>query len=157
MRGRFAQRGEQEPREVRRRPAALARRHVGRGPGGDDPPALVAGARTHVDDVIAAGGDAHVVLNADDGVALVDEPVQHAEEQAHVLEVQAGRRLVEDVQRATGVALAQLRGQLDALRLAAGERRRALAEVDVAEADIVQRLELLPDAPMLIAAMELPW
>ena len=59
---------------------------------------------------------------------------------AHVLEVQAGRRLVEDVERAPGVALRQLGRELHALRLAAGERRRALAEVDVAEPDVVQRL-----------------
>ena len=37
------------------------------------------------------------------------------------------------------------RGELDALRLAAGERRRRLAELDVAEADIEQGLELLLD------------
>ena len=37
----------------------------------------------------------------------------------------------------------QLGGQLDALRLAARERGRRLAEADVAEPDVVQRLELL--------------
>ncbi len=41
--------------------------------------------------------------------------------------------------------LGELLRELDALGLAAGERGRGLAEVDVAEADVVQRLELLPD------------
>ena len=40
-----------------------------------------------------------------------------------------------------GRDLAELRGELDALRLAARERRRRLAELDVVEADVVQRLQ----------------
>ena len=76
--------------------------------------------------------------------------MQHVEQHAHVLEVQSGRRLVEDVERASRVALRQLGRELHALRLAAGERRRALAEVDVAEPDVVQRLELLADARLVL-------
>ena len=64
---------------------------------------------------------------------------QHAEQLADVLEVQTGRRLVEDVDGPAGGALLQLAGELDALRLAAGERRRRLAEADVAEPDVDQR------------------
>ena len=75
----------------------------------------------------------------------VDEAVEHVEQLVDVVEVQAGRRLVEDVERPAGGALAQLLGELDALRLAAGQRRRRLAEVDVVEADAGQGLELLPD------------
>ena len=56
-----------------------------------------------------------------------------------------GRRLVEDVERPPGGDLRQLRRELDALRLAAGERRRRLAELDVVEADVVQRLQPPPD------------
>ena len=67
------------------------------------------------------------------------------EQLAHVVEVQAGRRLVEDVERPAGAAPLQLARELDALRLAAGERRRRLAELDVAEADVVERLQLAPD------------
>ena len=51
----------------------------------------------------------------------VDEPLQHFEQVAHVLEREAGRRLVEDVQRPAGAALRQLGRELDALRLAAGD------------------------------------
>ena len=71
----------------------------------------------------------------------VDQPLQHLEQPLDVREVQAGRRLVEDVERPARRDLAQLRSQLDALRLAAGQRRRRLAEPHVVEPDVVQRLE----------------
>jgi hypothetical protein len=73
------------------------------------------------------------------------QAVQHLEQHFDVLEMQAGGRFVEDVQRAAGVALGEFERQLDALRLAAGQRGRALAEGDVAEADIDQRLQLARD------------
>ncbi len=44
-----------------------------------------------------------------------------------------------------GRALRQFLGELDALRFAARKRGRRLAELDVAEADVEQRLELLLD------------
>ena len=67
--------------------------------------------------------------------------LEHVEQLADVVEVQAGRRLVEEVERPAGVGPGQLGGQLDALGLAAGERRRRLAEREVAEADVGQRLQ----------------
>ena len=71
-----------------------------------------------------------------------DEDLEQARD---VVEVEAGRRLVEDVEGLAGRPLRQLGGQLDALRLAAGERRGRLAEVDVAHPDVVERLELVAD------------
>jgi hypothetical protein len=82
------------------------------------------------------------VLDDDDRVAGLDEPVQDLEQLLDVGEVEAGRRLVEDVERLAGRAPRQLGRQLHPLRLAAGQRRRRLAEVDVAEADVVERLQL---------------
>ena len=116
----------------------------------DDRPAARAALRAEVDDPVGGLDHVEVVLDHDHRVAAVDQPVQHLEQQAHVLEVQAGRRLVEDVERAPGVPLGQLGGELHALRLAAGQRRRGLAEVDVAEPDVVQRLELLADARLVL-------
>ena len=81
-----------------------------------------------------------------DGVAGVAQLVQHRQQQLDVGEVQPGGRLVEDVQRAPGVALAKLQRQLHALRLAARQRGRALAQLDVAQADVEQRLQLARDA-----------
>ena len=101
--------------------------------------------RAQVDEAVGGLDDVEVVLDDDDGVAGVGQAVEHAEEPVDVLEVQAGGRLVEDVERLAGGAAAELLGELDALRLAAGESRRRLPEVDVVEADVAQCLELLAD------------
>ena len=50
------------------------------------------------------------------------------EQLAHVLEVQAGGGLVQDVERLAGLAALQLAGKLHALRLAAGQRGGRLAQ-----------------------------
>ena len=65
-----------------------------------------------------------VVLDDDDRVALIDELVQNVEQLVRVLEMQPGRRLVEDVERLPRSAARQLLRQLDTLRLAATERGR---------------------------------
>ena len=77
-----------------------------------------------------------MVLDGDDGVAGVDEPLEHAEQPRGVRGVEAGGRLVEQVQRAAGRATAEFLRELDALRLAAGQHRRRLAQLQVAEPDI---------------------
>ena len=43
--------------------------------------------------------DVEVVLDDDHGVAGIDQALEHAEQPPDVLEVQAGGRLVEDVER----------------------------------------------------------
>ena len=50
--------------------------------------------------------------------------------------MQAGGGLVEDVQRVPALGALQLGRELDALRLAAGQLGRRLAEAQVAEADL---------------------
>ena len=60
--------------------------------------------------------------------------MQHFEQLRDVVEVQARRRLVQDVERAAGRAARQLLGELHPLRLAAGQRRRLLADLDVGQA-----------------------
>ena len=75
-----------------------------------------------------------------------DQAVEHFEQLADVLEVEAGGGLVEDVEGLAGGSARQLLRQLDALRLAAAERGRALADLDVAEADLLQHAHLVADA-----------
>ena len=123
---------------------AVARDLLGRALG-DDPAAPVAALRTEVDDPVGGLDDVEVVLDDEDRVAAVDQPVEDLEQLLDVGEVEPGRRLVEDVERPAGRPPRQLGRQLDPLRLAARQRRRRLAEVDVAEADVVERLELGPD------------
>ena len=68
-----------------------------------------------------------------------------AEQLAHVVEVEAGRRLVEDVEGLPGAPPRELGGELDALGLPAREGGRGLAERDVAEPDLPQGPELPGD------------
>ena len=62
------------------------------------------------------------------GIPRVNESVQHFEELLYVGKVQARGRLVKQVESLAGRPLAQLTGQLDALRFAARQRVAALAE-----------------------------
>ena len=107
----------------------------------DQPAPFVARFGAHVDDPVGRLDHVQVVLDHHDRVAQVDQAVEHVEQLGQVVEVQAGGRLVEQVERAAGVGARQLGRQLDALGLAAGERRRRLAEREVVEPHVAQRLQ----------------
>src|SRR5215217_7047457 len=76
----------------------------------DDPAAVVAGAGTEVDEPVGVRHDRLVVLDDDDRLAGVDDPVEQAEQLLDVGEVQARGRLVEDVDVAP---LRHLGGELE--------------------------------------------
>src|SRR5450755_2419598 len=69
--------------------------------------------------------------------------MQHVEQLAHVVEVQSGRRLIEQVKSFAGLALAQFASEFNALRFAARKSHGGLTEMNVSQADIDQRLQLL--------------
>src|SRR5688572_27364688 len=121
---------------------------------GDNGPALVPALGPEVDDPVRGLDDIEVVLDHQHRVPAIHEAVQDVEQQSHVLEMQAGRRLVEDVQGAARVAPRKLRRELHALRFAAGQRRRALAEVDIAESHVVEGLQFLADAWLVLEERE---
>jgi len=98
-----------------------------------DPPAVVARAWAEVDDPVGVGHNGLVVLDHDHRLAAVDETVQQAKQVRHVGEMKASGRLVEHVYAAVA---AQVRGQLEALPLAAGQGGERLADAQVAEPDI---------------------
>ena len=75
----------------------LGRDLLGRA-GGDRHAALLAALRAQVDDPVGALDDVEVVLDHDHAVARVDEPLEHLQQALDVGEVQAGGRLVEDVE-----------------------------------------------------------
>ena len=108
---------------------------------GHDLAAAVAALGAEVDEPVRGLDHLEIVLDHDNGIALLDQFVQHLEQFRDVVEMQSGRRLVQDVQGSAGGALRQLLGELDALRLAARERGGLLADMDVVEADAVQKLE----------------
>ncbi len=86
-----------------------------------------------------------MVFDADDAVAQVHKPVQHAEQLSQIVEVQPGRRLVENVNRLAGRGASQFGRELQTLRLATRQRRRALPKRQVAEAHVIERLQEPPD------------
>jgi hypothetical protein len=81
---------------------------------------VLAGARADVDDPVGGADRVLVVLDDDEGVAEVAQPDQRLDEPPVVALVQPDARLVEHVEHADQ-ARADLGGQPDPLRLAAGE------------------------------------
>src|SRR6185436_18642627 len=135
---------QQPPKVLTRMAVSACRELLGR-PLGDDLPAAVAAFRTEVDHPVRGLDHIQVVFDDHNRVACVAQPVQHVQQHPDVVEVQAGGRLIQYVQRTAGVALGEFERELDALRRAAGQRDRALAELDIAQADVGQRFEFLAD------------
>ena len=81
-----------------------------------------------------------VVLDHDDGISQVAQPAQSGEEARVIALVQADARLVENVEHA-GQAGADLRGEPDALRLAARKRAAFAIEREIPEADFEEELQ----------------
>ena len=73
--------------------------HLFRRPLDDDLPAARAPLGAEVDDPVGPLHDVEVVLDDEDGIAGVDEPLENDEELADVGHVEPRRRLVEDVER----------------------------------------------------------
>lgn len=118
---------------------------VFRGAGGDDLTAVLTAFGAHVDNPIGGFDDVEVMLDDDHGVAAVDEFTKDFEQTADIVGVEAGGRLVEDIEGLAGTAASELSGELDALGFAAGEGGGRLAELDVAEADFLDGFELRED------------
>ena len=70
------------------------------------------------------------------------KPIEHLQKLLDVIEVQARGGLIQNVKRAARLASAEFAAQLDALRLAAGKRGGRLAQMNVPQAHIHQRLQL---------------
>ncbi len=103
---------------------------------------MLAAAGAQVHHVVGVGDHVQVVLDDHDGGAVLDEVLQHADEGFHVQRVQPDGGLVEDEEGVVLVA-AHLAGQLQALGLAAGKCRCGLAQSEIAQAQIVEDLQLV--------------
>ena len=106
-------------------------------PCGDDLAAVDAGAGADVDDVVGGADRVLVVLDDEDGVAEIAQALERLEQARVVALMQADRRLVEHVEHA-GEARADLRGEADALALAARQRAGGARERQIVEADVVE-------------------
>ena len=109
-----------------------------------DPPALLAGTQPHVDDRVGDADHVSVVLDDEDGVALIAKLPQDRDQPLVVARVEADRRLVEHVERVDERG-PERRRQVDALRFAARERRRQPIERQVVEPDVAQEPQPLAD------------
>ena len=112
--------------------------------GVEQAPARRTGARAEVNDPVRRPDDVGVVLDHDDGCPGAHQAVEHGQQPGQVVRMQAGRGFVEDQHLSRQRALAQIARQLDALRLAARQGGRGLAERQVAQADIAQRRQDVP-------------
>ena len=99
--------------------------------------AVHARAGTDVDDVVGRADRVLVVLDHDHRVAEVAQPGQRAEQALVVALMQADGRLVEHIHHADQAG-ADLRGEADALRLAAGQRVGLAIQREVVQADVVE-------------------
>ena len=118
--------------------------HVGIRALRDDFAAMHAGAGADVDDVVGKADRILVVLDDDHGVAEVAQARERAEQALVVALVQADRRFVEHVHHADQ-SRADLRGEADALRFAAGQAVGLAIEREVIEADIDEEAQPLAD------------
>jgi hypothetical protein len=79
-----------------------------------------------------------VMLDDDDRVAVVDEPVQQCQELVHVRQVQTGGGLVQHV---GGGLLRHVDGQFEPLPLTSGQGGERLAQAEVAQAHVGEPVE----------------
>ncbi len=82
--------------------------------------AAIAAFRAEIDHPVRGLDDFEIVLDHDNAVSLSDQFMQDLEQLGDIVKMQSGRRLVENVERAAGRALAEFFCEFDALRFAAG-------------------------------------
>ncbi|MNS29484.1 hypothetical protein D3C72_614860 [compost metagenome] len=103
-----------------------------------------AGGRAHVDDVVGGQDGLLVMLDHQDRVAEVAQAHQAFQQAGVVALVQADGRFVQHVEDA-GQAGADLRGQADALALAARQGAGTARQAEVIEADVVEEAQPVGD------------
>ena len=84
----------------------------------DDLAAAAAALRAQVHQPVGSFNHIKVVLDHDDRIALISEVVQHRQQLFDVMKMQPGGRFIQDVERLTGIALAEFPGQFDPLGFA---------------------------------------
>src|SRR5690349_6332319 len=87
-------------------------------------PAIFATFGTEIDDPVGVADYIKVVLDDDDRVAEIGQPVEYVEQLLHIFEVHACGWLVKQIESPSGLPLAEFAGELDPLRFAARERDR---------------------------------
>ena len=101
-------------------------------------PPLLAAFRPQIDDPVGRLDDVEIVLDHQNRSPAVDQLAERRQQFLNVVEMQAGRGFVEDVQDALVCLRGEMRGKLQALRLAAGKRGRGLPQAQVAQPHFVE-------------------
>ena len=109
---------------------------------GDDLAAVNAGAGPHIDHMIGGQDRVFVMFDDDHRIAEIAQPPQRVEQPRIVALMQADRGLVEHVEHA-GQARADLRGEPDALALAARQRAGGARQRQIVEADVDEERQAL--------------
>src|SRR3989442_4366744 len=110
---------------------------------GGDAAVAFAAFGTEVNDPIGLLDNVEMVLDDAHGVTEIKEALQSVEKFSDVVEVQARRGLVENVERAAGLAFGKFARELDALGLASGKSCGGLAERDITETHFDERRKFL--------------
>src|SRR5215467_6055437 len=107
----------------------------------------LAALRSEINDPIGFAYDVEIMLDDDDRVSDIDQPVEHINQSLNIGHVQTDRRLLEQKQISFGPALEQIRlleageqmsDQLDALSFSAAESGAGLTKFEVAQARVTQ-------------------
>src|SRR5699024_7058589 len=120
-------------------------RHLLRRSLGDDGSSPVSALRSDVDDVVRRLDHIQVMFDNHHRVAALCQPLQNIDQLVHIGKMQTRGGLVQNVDGLSGTAPGQLRGQLDSLGLAAGQRGGRLPQTDVGQAHIVEGFDLSAD------------
>ena len=83
--------------------------------------ASVAAFRPEIDNVVGGLDDIEVVLDDEKAAAGIEQRAKGREQFVDIVKVQAGGRLVEDIERFRARAFREVRGELDALGFAAAK------------------------------------
>src|SRR3981081_288081 len=112
----------------------------------DDLAAALAGPGSQVEDAVSLQHDLRIVLDPEQRIASVAQPLHDADDSLHVARVQADGGLIEDEQRVDERG-AERGGEIDPLHLPARERARLTIEREVAEPHVHQVAEASADLP----------
>ena len=118
-------------------------------PARDELAAFVARFRSEIDDPIGAFDHFEIVLDHDERLPGFDQSLKQLHQQRDIVEMQSGRRFVEDEEVAAsesvsvlaGDVIRQMADELEPLRFAAGKSIERLPEPQVTEPDFVEHVE----------------
>ena len=94
--------------------------------------------RSDINEVIGGLDDVQVMLDDNNCVSAVGQSAQDLHQLMNIRKMQAGGRLIQNVDSLSGSAAAQFCGQLDSLCLTAGQLGRRLPQTNVRKSYIIQ-------------------